>query len=217
MSLEVVHARGLVPLETDLLVVLGKNLGVGSSRQDIRESPDYLSIDSRISTLAAAELYGYIPGMRILLSGGRTIGEDFPSQPSAARDFLHAVYPDIRLEDVLLDEDGPNTAASAESVAKIAQTQEINFQHLGLLSVGYHVKNAAVLFERRDAPVETVIASEGILAERSQEDRARMIARGGLRRIKAERLKEMARTVALHTVDKDGEGLARFTAGRLDQ
>jgi hypothetical protein len=207
MSIEVVHARALVPPETDLLVVLGKNIGVGWTRADIQQSPDYLSVDSSINIQAAGELYR--PGMDILMSGGRTLGSGFPSQPAVARDYLHKKYPYIPLEAVLLDEEGPNTPASAESVAAIAQKGA--YQHISLLSVGYHVKNAARLFRNYGVPVGTAIASEDILA-----DIAAWRERERIRGVKGEANKELVRGLTL-TLDRKGKFIRWWTAGRVEE
>jgi len=215
MSLEVVRSRELLSPETDLLVVLGKNLGAGWTAEDVQKSPDHLSVDSCINILAAGELY--MPGMHILLSGGRTIGEGLESQPVAARKYLHKKYPYIPEDDVSIEETGFDTRASAEAVAFIARVHK--YKHVGLLSVGYHVKNAATLFKRWDAPLETIIASEDIVAERSKYHEDYIVAWRGLGRvsgIKGEKNREKVRTVALATVDRKGRLLRRLTSGRVD-
>ena len=65
----------------------------------------------------------------------------------------------------MLDENSIDTAGSAENAPPIIQ--EGKFEHAALLSVGYHVPNAATLFERYGVPFESVIVAEDILEERS--------------------------------------------------
>ena len=71
----------------DALVVLGKNIGIGWTREKIRKTPNSLSDRSILSVYAAGFLYKTGNFNRIIFSGGKTAGEDFPSEAAAMKDF----------------------------------------------------------------------------------------------------------------------------------
>jgi len=200
--------------EIDLLVVHGKNLGVGSTRQDIqdRKYGQHLSIDSEMNVLAAGELYQ--PGTTILLSGGHTVGPapEFESQPCYAEAFLRRRFPNIPDEAIVLDESGFDTAASAEHVSKLYKDGV--YSHIGLLSVGYHIKNTATLFRHYGVTPVAVISAEEVVRHRSAHHEDYVSAWKNSDRIKKETQRELVRTLLLHTVDRRGLLLRRLTQGR---
>ncbi len=214
MSTEVIRSRAALPPETDLLIVLGKNLGVEWNVERVRDDPDLLSDDSRLNIEAAGELW--IPGRLLLLSGGRTIGPDFPSQPEAAQTYLRRECPDIPLHDIRLDETGFDTAASAETIARQVRTSTLKARHIGLISVGYHVENAGRLFRNYGAPIESLIAAEDIVAERSAEDAERIADWRELPRVQEEEKRERIRGIILH-VDRKGKLIRTLTRGRVEK
>lgn len=162
----IIHSRDQVPPKIDCLVVLGKNLGQGIwNKQTAQEIPYNLSLDSKINTRAAGELYE--PGRKILLSGGHTIGEGFPSQPEAAKRFLQDIYPDIPDEDILIDDQGFDTAKSAEYLAHLAKDGK--FKHFAAVSEAFHLVYTYPLFRQYGAPELALIASEDIVAETNEQ------------------------------------------------
>jgi len=210
---EVINSRHDIPEDTDLIVVLGKNLGVNWDRDKVQRSPDLLSVDSSVNTLAAGELYQ--PGRKILLSGGKTIGKGFPSQPEAAKKYLMKKYPNIPEEDILIDDTGFDTAASAETLANMAK--DLGYKHIALLSVGYHQAYAPLLFRQYGAPIESVIASEDILAERSKYFNDFVTAWKGLNRIRQEEAFSRKRTYQVQTTDKKGILTRKRTQSRVEE
>lgn len=126
-----------------------------------QEIPYHLSLDSKINTRAAGELY--VPGRKILLSGGKTIGEGFPSQPEAAKIFLMDVYSDIPEEDILIDNEGFDTAKSAEYLEGLAE--QGTFKHFGIVTTGFHLLYTYPLFKQFGSPDMSLIASEDIVGE----------------------------------------------------
>lgn len=54
MGLEVYRSVEAVPEEIDSVVILGKQLGIGSSLDDVRRSPDRLSVASRINVIGGS-------------------------------------------------------------------------------------------------------------------------------------------------------------------
>lgn len=190
----------------ELLIVLGKNIGVGSTPADIRRSQWHLSAESRMNVIAAGQLYE--PGMHILFSGGQTAGNDVPAESHAMRSYLGQLFPGVPGRDVLVEDRSYDTAGNAEEVAKMLAT--LPYRCIGLLSVGYHVDNAATLFRRHGVPIDKRYASDEIMGRRSPHHEAYAEAWTDLKRIRQERKKEMVRTLLLHTIDPRGKMLQRI-------
>ena len=196
---------------TDLLVVLGKNIGVGSSPEDIRNDPDYLSDDSRISALAAGEIYQSLTsGIDVLFSTGHTAGADIPAEAAAMRAFTLRHYPDIPSDRLSTEEQSIDTRTNAIEVARIL-TAKPNYDRIDLMSVGFHVINAEKLFSRIGVPIHRTIASEEVVSARSEEDRMFVQTWFGSERIKKEIQKEKVRSVLLATIDRRGRLLHAVT------
>jgi hypothetical protein len=190
-----------VPPQIDLLIVHGKNLGVESSRLDIRDDNFNLSTDSRINTIAAGMLW--VPGRVILFSGAQTAGRDIQSQPSAAREYLMRKFPDIPASDILLEESGRHTGKSAQAVAEFLNGGE--YRHIGLVGLDRtgHLNNAAKLFEHYGVNLEAKIAAEGIISQRSSRHEAFVETWRDSRRIEREIRRERIRRYMLR-IDHGG-------------
>jgi hypothetical protein len=189
-----VHSAEVVPAEIDSLVVLGKQLGIGSSIADVRSSEDHLSVDSRINVTAAGMLWQ--PGRRILLSGNSRAFFPQAAGEFLAKNFSH--IPQVYYENP--DEDSPDTLASAENVPAILRAE--GYRRAALITVGYHAIRAANLFEQEGAAdlIECVIAAEDIVATRSEGD-ARSISDWK----RSRRVRETAKELVLRTFDRRGK------------
>jgi hypothetical protein len=196
MEFEKLPNREFSATPIDLLVVLGKNLGVGSTRDDIRRDPKHLSADSRINLVAAGLLYQ--PGIKILLSGGQTAGKDIPSQPQSAFNFLRERFPDIPVDDIYIDETGIDTARTAQTVAEYYSGQ---FRNIALVTVGYHRNNAKKLFANWGVKLAATYDAEEIVS-RGLGLESYILAWKGLTRVKLERLKENLIRSPLLIVDR---------------
>lgn len=156
-----------------LLIVVGKNIGADSDSDVIRQTPDHLSEASRFNAEAAGELWQ--PGTDILFSGGHTAGANVESEAEAMKRHLVEKYPHIPLANILTEEVSIDTAGNAKEVAEILDERfkkridQRHYQHIGLVTVGYHLKNAAQLFHNFDVPVEYGYASENVLRGLSAE------------------------------------------------
>lgn len=198
-------------LMSDLLIVLGKNIGIGSSPEDIRNDPDHLSDDSRISALAAGMVYGSQPsGMDVLFSTGHTAGADIPSEAAAMRAFTLSHYPDIPSGRLLTEEVSNDTRTNAIEVAKLLAAKP-NYDRINLMSVSFHVVNAGKLFDRSGVRINRIIASDKVLSDRSEKDRVFVQDWFGSERVKKEIKKEKVRSVLLATVDRRGRLLHMVT------
>lgn len=191
----------------DLLIVLGKNIGVDSTVADIQANQWHLSVESRLNVLAVGELYQ--PGMHILFSGGKTAGKDTPAEAEAMRSYFQRFSPEVPEEAVLTEEVSIDTASNADEVSK--QLVGASYKHIALLSVSYHVQNAATLFKRYGVDIETTFASDEVIKNRSPHHEAYAVAWSSLGRVRSERKKEAGRKVLLNTVDRKGKLLQEIT------
>lgn len=182
-----------------VLVLLGKNIGVGSSPRAIRRDNFHLSGETRINVLAGGMLYQ--SGMDIICSSGETAGP--PSEARAMKRYLQVHFPCISEDDIILEEhkNSIDTAGNAEEVAKIVKVK--GYKHIGLVTVGYHLANAVTLFERYGVPIEQKFAAEDVVKERSLRHEQYLKCWGKTVRIKLEKKKEIIRKTLL-IFDKKG-------------
>ena len=201
----------------DLLVVLGKNIGVDSTPNLIREryrtygTLGALSPESCMNVMAAGLLW--TPDTDILFSSGQTAGPDVPAEAAAQKALFVELFPGVpeghlRTEEVSLD-----TGGNARETAKRLDAQARRYRHIGLVSIGRtgHARNATWLFRNRGVPVAATHAAEAVLAQHSPEhaDYVREWAR--TKRVAQERRKERVRSVLIHTIDPNGELLSLVT------
>jgi uncharacterized SAM-binding protein YcdF (DUF218 family) len=199
----------------DLLVVLGKNIGVGSTVEDIQRADDHLSLESRISAEAAGMVYEAYPrpdNLNILFSTGHTAGPDVPSEAAAMAAHMKALYPGIPEDRVHTEEKSFDTRTNAIEVASWLDSRPTFRQgRIDLMSVGYHIGNAAILFNRLGVPISRTYASDEVLRERSEKDEVFIQDWFGSSRIQKELKKEGLRSVLLATIDRRGRLLQTVT------
>ncbi|HET9098373.1 MAG TPA: ElyC/SanA/YdcF family protein [Candidatus Saccharimonadales bacterium] len=182
MYTEILHTSSEVPNVIDSQVVLGKQLGVGSSMADVRRSKDHLSFESRLNVIAAGLLWK--PGMRILFSGNERA-----LFPQAAMEYMaehfghipHEYYSDP-------DTHSYDTQASAHNVPH--KLKEEGHSNPLLVTVGFHAVRALALFNREQPVMNFAVASEDIVSERSAEDFEAINAWKSQPRIRMEKTKE---------------------------
>lgn len=205
MSPEALRSNEYLQHTPDVLV-LGKNIGIGSSPDKIRNDNFNLSAETRSNVLAAGMLYK--PGMNILFSTGQTVGANTPSEAQAMKNYFHAHFTGIPEKHILLEENSIDTASNAEEVAKIVRDK--NYNHVGLVTVGYHLHNAVTLFERHGVSVEQKIIAEDIVRERTPHHQRYIENWKETTRIKQEEKKESIRKAFL-AIDQKGKLLRLIT------
>jgi uncharacterized SAM-binding protein YcdF (DUF218 family) len=188
------------------IVILGKNIGVGSSPRVIRRDNFHLSDETRINALAGGMLYQ--PNMDIICSSGETSGP--PSEARAIKRYLHMHFPHIPEEHIILEEhkNSIDTAGNAQQVAKIVRAK--GYKSIGLVTVGYHLNNAATLFERYGVPIKQKVIAEDIVRDRSSRHERYIKYWEGTSRIKQEKKKEYIRKILLF-FDRKGRLLRIIT------
>lgn len=209
MSTEVVTTPESQSQTPDLLIVLGKNIGIRSSPDDIRSRPDHLSNESRMSVVAAGLLYQ--PGMHFAFSGGHTAGAKTPSEAAAMRDYFAYQFPYVPQQAIMLEEASIDTASNAEEIIKLLSAcPEKRYEHIGLLTVGYHMSRANNIFKSVGLPIEQSFISENIIVERGIDQNARGFVErwSQSRKVKVEKAKESIGRLILKA-DSDGRLLGQ--------
>ncbi len=155
-----------IPQKLDALIVLGKNIGVDWTPDNIREQKFHLSPHSRINVLAAGILFKAGVSNRIIFSTGKTAGKDTPSEAEAMKRHLLRIFPSIPENAITLEENSLNTYTNAAQVKRIMEQQEL--EEIGLVSVGFHLKRAAYLFKQAGISLDprNILAAEEILRQR---------------------------------------------------
>jgi hypothetical protein len=159
---EMFHSVESVPPDIDAVVILGKQLGIGSSLDDIKRTSDRLSMASRFNVIAGAMLWQ--PDRRLIISGNENA-----FFPQAATAYLEAHFPHIPAASYSdPDVHSHDTQASAENVPPILKHEGLTDPIIA--SVGKHGIRAAQYFYHNDTAVRGVAVSEDIVASLSYED-----------------------------------------------
>lgn len=173
-----------------MLVVLGKNWRGYPPRTRPAGWRLRLSLESKLSALAAGHLFLSGRTDTILIASGKTAGRDWPSEADAMRRYLARRFPGIpeaavRLEDASLD-----TADNARLVAALLRASASAPRSITLLTVGFHLPRSRRLFSTHGLAVEQGVAAEDVVAQRSARHRAFIARYLASRRVRTERVKE---------------------------
>lgn len=139
----------------DVVIALGKNWAPGQKR---------LSLESRMTALAAGKLLKEGVAKKAIFSGGYTAGSEMPSEAGAMLTHMGLSYKDqvykVELEDESLD-----TSRNAENVKNSLGKKD----KVLLLSIGYHFPRAKRIFDSYGVKADT-ISSEEVLEEGRMND-----------------------------------------------
>ena len=133
-------------------IILGKNIGIGWHREEIREQKYHLSDHSRINLLAAGIDYTRGRTDKIIFSTGKTAGDDLPSEAQLMKDRLQQIWPSIPDEDIILEENSTQTRENASEVRQVLSAHP-EIESASLLTVYFHMRRARGLF--RKAGIQT--------------------------------------------------------------
>ncbi len=144
----------------DALVVLGKNIGIGWTREKIRKTPNFLSDRSELSVFATGLLFKTGNFNKIIFSGGKTAGVDFPSEARAMKDFLLKEFPEIPGDKIILEENSFDTIENATEVKKILKDIGIN-QTIGLTTNEF-AKRAKMVFKKEGLRIDFLKVNDAL-------------------------------------------------------
>lgn len=178
------------------IVVLGKNMGIGSSPRDIRRNDLHLSQESIFNVLATGAIYrGYKErdeAVDIIFSTGKTAGRKFDSEAAAMAKYFRSEFPDIyEGVTIILEEKSKDTGGNARKIRKLVKRNK--YEEVILITVGYHLENAETLFERNGIPIIGGIASEDIVSENLEAKKEEVASWKESEKVKREKKKEQLR------------------------
>lgn len=143
----------------DCVIVLGKNWEeYPDNNFSDDKKPIELSVESKITSLAAGEMYSTGLVKKILFSTGHTAGPNFPSEAEEMKKFMKDKFPEIPEKDIILEEKSFDTPSNAREVKKILKKH--NFKKLALLTTKAHMLRADKLFKHFGIKVDDFYSEE---------------------------------------------------------
>lgn len=158
-----IHYEGNKLPHFDALIVLGKNIGVEWTAQDIERQRFHLSPHSRINTLVSGLLYQAGVIDKIIFSTGTTGGSN-KSEADLMADHLQRIFPDIPDEAIILEDLSWDTNTNARVTKNLLRDYKL--KNVALMTVGFHLERAVYLFERAGVLPRYYISSEDVLGEK---------------------------------------------------
>ncbi|OGG00296.1 hypothetical protein A2153_02915 [Candidatus Gottesmanbacteria bacterium RBG_16_38_7b] len=175
----------------DTLIVLGKNLGWTSDARSIRIDPMHLSTPSEACVISAALLYQ--PGTKIIFSGGKTVGPQFPSEAQAMSELFLLKRQDALPEDIFWEEESLDTAGNMQKIAGLMSGQ--TWGRTGLVTTCTHLPNALKLCQTFRVSVEAGIDAEKTILKRGTDKQINFVIRfQSTPEYRIDRLKEKVRS-----------------------
>lgn len=196
----------------DAVVALGKNWQFALEGKRV-----YLSLESRITSLAAAELYLGRQIKCIIFSGGETAGNDpqgnpYPSEAEEMKKYLRIFFSEEEIPDraIILEVNSFDTAGNAEEVKKVIRKKSL--KSICLLTVTLHIPRAKKLFENYGIKILEAFSSEEVLKGRNEFYDKLIGEYDWSTRYIAELIKETVGVGLVNTIDPKGEILRKVTA-----
>lgn len=151
----------------DAVAALGKNW-----RLPVEGMRIYLSLESKMTALAAGELFVQGKVGKIIFLTAETAGNDpqgnpYPGEAEEMKRFMRIFFPeDVIPENAIeIDTHSFDTAGNAEEMKRIAERERLS--KIALLTVGFHLERSMRFFESYGVRVKKGFASEKILRGRS--------------------------------------------------
>ena len=150
------------PVTYDVVIALGKNWRAYPPKHSIPgDFKLHLSLESKMTALAAARLLRDGTTDRIIISTGKTAGNDWLSESEEMCNYIK-----IRNEDLLgrisLEEISIDTAGNAEECKKIIDSA--GYQDIAILTTRAHLLRASLLFNNYGIEADG-FTSEDVLQE----------------------------------------------------
>jgi len=133
-----------------------------------------LGVDARMRTMAAVEMYLQRLTSKIIFTGGRTaekrgIAESEAEKMRAYADYLlrrGGVKPEEIEDAIILEDRATNTIENIANVCGIIDANPEGYEHLAILTNGYHLDRAQALIKKFNLEAQGFTA-EDLLVERS--------------------------------------------------
>lgn len=153
------------PSSFDALIVLGSGLVEKDGRLDLGK-------EAKMRAIASAQAYQQELTKNIIFTGGKTHGQNDPSEAAMMRDYIsrtfnkdEGAFKKIPEESLLTEEESKDTSQNISNIKKMVQ--ENNWESIGILSNEYHLLRAERLAHNHGIESKTISAEE-MLKERSK-------------------------------------------------
>ena len=191
----------------DCVIVLGKNWEKYPDNEPSSVGHIELSVESKITSLAAGEMYSAGLVKKVLFSTGHTAGSNFPSEAEAMKKFMKDKFTEIPDKDIILEEKSFDTPSNAREVKKIIK--KYGFKKLALLTTRVHMLRADKLFRHFGIKVDDFYSEEE--TKKISSHYKKFVQKySKSRRAKAEELKELLLRQFL-ILDPQGKFLENIT------
>jgi uncharacterized SAM-binding protein YcdF (DUF218 family) len=100
---------------------------------------------------------------KLIISGGKTAGEEYPSEAELMRDYIYKVISKDIADFAILETESKDTWGNAREIKDILE-KDLS-QKIGLLTIGYHLPRATKIFEREGFDNLIPLKSEFYLSE----------------------------------------------------
>ncbi len=122
----------------DAIIVLGRNWKGYPGKPEIKDGKVHLSLESKMSSLAALMMYEKGLTKKIILCSGKTAGQNFPSEAGAMAEFMRKRSP-IPKEAIILEEESLETYGNMENTKALLDKYNLADGKLALVTVGLHL------------------------------------------------------------------------------
>ena len=187
----------------DVAIALGKNWGPNKRPNS---KPKRLSLESRMTALAAGKLLKDKVVGKIIFSGGYTAGNEMPSEAKAMQNYMDRSYRN-KAEEVYLEDKSLDTSRNAENIKDLIKEKD----NVLLLSVGYHFPRAKRIFNNYGIKADIISSEEVLSGNDSRMDRFLKNYHGSFRHF-FETAKETLILNPISWVDKKGLALRYVTS-----
>lgn len=133
---------------------------LGAGFRSVENGQAKLTIDSRLRAIAAGIIASEGKASELIFSGGKTSGQEYPSEAEAMRDYLLVRFPELRDFPITLDEESIDTSQNAEFTSKVMKDKGL--ESALLITNEYHMLRSSRNFERKKVDVEPLPAEEVI-------------------------------------------------------
>lgn len=154
-----------VPDHFEALIVLAKGWrDYFSTHDDLK--PLKLSVESKMNALGAGEMLRNNIVDKVIISGGKTAGQEKESEAKAIFDFIEKEYPEIRKTSVILEEESIDTVENAKIIAELLKKNNISGP-VALMAIGYQLDRAKTLFESQGVSVKGFPSESQLISRNS--------------------------------------------------
>lgn len=203
-----------MPEKYDVLFVMGKNWRKYPPK-NAKNSKNFkltLSIESKMSALAAGEIYMSGIADKIVFLSGKSAGKNWPSEGEIMKKFMKKRYPLIPDEVIFIKENSVDTASDVYNGVMYAH--RTNLKNNAVLTISYHLPRCLKLFQNYWLTTRI----HGLISEKEIKTRSRHYTTfvkkySESRRIKIEQIKEAILKI-IFLLDKKGK-ILRFITQKI--